>query len=94
MFVHKTSRLPEKPTIVTTPRNRIKSFKSTKAINLLNAYAVNDVNSFEAYKQMGPTLDHDGSNADFFAWAMTPAIDPTAFTYGHTVWLPCKTPFY
>ncbi|PBK79260.1 hypothetical protein ARMGADRAFT_1040941 [Armillaria gallica] len=94
MFVHKTSQSPEKPTAVTTPRNRIKSVKSTKRIDFLSAYAVNDADSFDANNEIGSTLDHAGSNDNFFARLMTPAIDLTACTYGHAGWLPCRTPLH
>ncbi|PBK84931.1 hypothetical protein ARMGADRAFT_598671 [Armillaria gallica] len=69
-------------------------FQMNECKRFLSAYAVNDVNSFEAYKQIGPTLDHDGSNANFFPWPMTPAIDWTACVCGHVGWLPCRTPLY
>ncbi len=39
----------------------------------LSAYAVNDVNSFEAYKQIGPTLDRDGFECRFLCLAHDPS---------------------
>ncbi len=44
-----------------------------RAINFLSAYAVNDVNSFEAYKQIGPTLDRDGFECRFLCLAHDPS---------------------